>query len=94
MRPVRQGAAPRVTCTQTSMGRSPVHTSMAHRAATASTWARVAQEPQPVAGGHTRSSTGQRPSPEHALVCAGHSRACAHAAYPFPLGATMWKPEA
>jgi hypothetical protein len=30
-----------------------------------------------------------RPSPEHAMVC-GHSRACARAALPCPLGASLW----
>jgi hypothetical protein len=65
MRPVRQRAAPRVTCTQTSTGRSPVHTSTVHRALTASTWAWVVEELQPIAGSHTRVLTGQRPSPVH-----------------------------
>jgi hypothetical protein len=74
--PAWRGAAFRAnTCKQTGSSRSPARTHQSSHAATASSGAWIAHKLQLVAGGHMCSSTGQRPSPEHAVVCAGHSRA-------------------
>jgi hypothetical protein len=79
---VRLGAAghnevrhPAANLQRSSTGRCPTHRQKSPRASTACSGAWIAQELQPVAGGHTSSSTGQRPSPERAVVCAGDSRA-------------------
>jgi hypothetical protein len=92
---VRQGMANRAsTCKPTRTG----ETRLIHRCYLA--WRQRAQghglpgssDPSWAATRAARLASG--PSPECAVVCAGHSQACARAASPCPLGATVWKLEA